>query len=196
MRAVLDCETGGLDYTKHALIQVAILIPDKDAHINLHIRPFRGAKFSVEASKVNGFTKEDVLNDKTRLNEGEAAIKLERFIKKHFGSNKAKIIAHNSQFDYEFVRAWLDRTKKIVKFSDLFEKNWSCTQKLFTELRDEGLINCPSVRLIDLSKYFGISLENAHDALADITATAELHKIYLDFIHSGDKSLLRPLEKV
>ena len=78
-------------------------------------------------------------------------------------------VAHNSRFDYDFVR------EEFRRLGYTFTRKQLCTVRL-TRKTYPGL---KSYSLGNLVKHFGIQLDNHHRALADATATTELLKFCL-----------------
>ena len=78
-------------------------------------------------------------------------------------------VAHNSRFDYDFVK------EEFRRLGYTFTRKQLCTVRL-TRKTFPGL---KSYSLGNLVKHFGIRLDNHHRALADATATTELLKFCL-----------------
>lgn len=78
-------------------------------------------------------------------------------------------VAHNSRFDYDFIR------EEFRRLGYTYMRKQLCTvrltRKTFPGLRSYSLSN--------LTKHFGIKLENHHRAFADAMATTELLKMSL-----------------
>ena len=78
-------------------------------------------------------------------------------------------VAHNSRFDYDFIR------EEFRRLGYTYMRKQLCTVRL-TRKTYPGL---RSYSLGNLTKHFGIELDNHHRAFADATATTELLKLNL-----------------
>lgn len=183
----LDVETGGLDPKTRPVLQCGIVIPKLNKTLNVKCRA-GGLKVDPAALEINGLTMDD-MEDPNRLTQVQGALAVKDFILEHVGG-RAEVVCHNEKFDGAFIQEWFDRVG--VPFRDCFHYQWECTLKLFLTLRNRRKINPPNLKLGTLCKYFGIPLENAHDAVADVWATVELYRLYNRFLDSGDFSLLEP----
>jgi len=176
---VVDFETGGLDPSLHDPVQVAVMVLDSStllplAQFSTYIQP-EAERVTQDAFVVNKLSL-DLLQDAPGKEEAFKA--LVEFLKPY---GQGFFVAHNAKFDYDFFKAWA-RTSAPVGFDtdQQFDRRILCTaqmalQKLVLQER-----RVSSVRLGGLTEYFGIK-HNAHDALGDVLATAELLKICLSY---------------
>ncbi|MCR5373639.1 MAG: hypothetical protein K6E41_09275 [Solobacterium sp.] len=148
---VIDLETTGLDQLKDEIIEIAavkikrgLVIDEFSSLVNID------KKISAEISALTGITN-DMLADQPRLNELIPA--LADFI------GSADIAAHNAAFDRGFLtRSWPDQRQWIDTLT-LAQIVYPCE---------------PSHSLAWLTQAFGIENPNAHRAMSDALATAEL----------------------
>lgn len=88
----------------------------------------------------------------------------------------AQLVAHNATFDGPFLRAWFERV------SEYFPGNYRmlCTvQRALWLFHEHPHLSPPTdYKLGTLCNYFGVRLDpgEAHTALADVRATAELYR--------------------
>jgi DNA polymerase III subunit epsilon len=79
----------------------------------------------------------------------------------------AIVVGHNVAFDWAFVTSALERTGRRPSVEPLR----LCTLELSRTLDPE---RTASHRLVDVCERHGVTLDHAHDALADARATAQL----------------------
>lgn len=87
-------------------------------------------------------------------------------------------VAHNAQFDAKMMRAELRRAGR----DDMFEETrQTCTMRSCKAYQDAGMPikRGQYVKLEEACKFFGIVLENAHDAMADAEACREVLAILI-----------------
>lgn len=191
MYLFFDTETTGLPRNWKApvtdvnnwprMIQLAYLIYDLDgsrlAERNHIIKP-SGFTIPHDASRIHGITTERALEEgedlKTVLDEFS-----------EFAENSSCLVAHNMSFDEKIVGAELIRNRMA---NCVMEKKKICTMEISTNFcRIEGPYGYKWPKLPELHfKLFGTSFDDAHDAYADINATAKcfwelkkLGKIYM-----------------
>ena len=183
----LDVETTGLDSKNCRIIQIALYIPKIDQGLDLKLKAEDG-ELQAGAFKVNGIDP-DTLNDDDRMSQADGIRELIRWCHKHSGGTRLNVCCHNADFDQAWVKEWFTREK--MSFKDTFHWSWECTYKMYTSLRNWGLIRPRGVKLTDLCNYLNIRVKGAHDALADVKMTVEIYKRLYNFIHSADINVLR-----
>ncbi len=173
---VLDIETTGLSKYMHKITEIAAvkikgkkIIGEYQSLINpeTHIPSF--------ITRLTGIN-DELVKDAPKIHE-----ELPNFLE--FLSDKP-IIAHNASFDYGFLSHNVDTH---LKTNFLNEK--ICTRKLANRLLPE----LPSKKLSILCELFEITNEQAHRAMADTKATAEL---FLKMRNMMQKSNIKTLEEV
>lgn len=123
------------------------------------------------ASQINGLT-DDFLNA-----NGIPVAHILDFYSGHI-TDGLVVVAHNAIFDKKIMRGELRRAGK----PDLFEQTRSiCTMKAMDAYAPQGLcMSSPGfVKLQVACDFFGIVLENAHDAMADCEAARGLLEILI-----------------
>lgn len=106
---------------------------------------------------IHGITENDVKNAPTFGQVWEEI--------KHYFNGKYILTAYNAAFDMQILRACLDEYKIIIPDFDYF-----CTMRASSSLLGKNL----SSKLSDRCEYFNISLCDAHNALCDCEACANV----------------------
>jgi uncharacterized protein (TIGR02145 family) len=181
------------------LVQLAYLVYDFDGNLihscNEMIKP-SGFKIPTEASNVHGITTEMASQRGTDINDV-----FELFLI-HLKRSKI-IVAHNMAFDEKIIGSELIR---LGKENIIVAKEKVCTMLNTVDLcKIDGPYGYKWPKLEELHRFlFNHDFEGAHDALADIQATArcfwELKKIGVIHFHSNNiapisKSLMEKLKK-
>lgn len=158
--AIVDIETTGGSPTTSKITEIAIVITDGEKIIDQYetlLYPEQNIPYNITA--LTGISNEMVAHSpkffevaKTILSYLEGRI----------------FVAHNVNFDYGFVR----QEFKSLGYS--YESENMCTVRLSRK----AFPGLPSYSLGKLTKSLGITLNNAHRAMADTMATVEVfHKI-------------------
>ncbi|MBF0501469.1 MAG: 3'-5' exonuclease [Candidatus Riflebacteria bacterium] len=172
-----DTETGGVDPVKNEIITLAgkMEIAGEIADvIDIKIRPSSPEAVSDEALSVNGLTREQIMAFPPAKDAYNALLSfLGKYISKFDKTDKAAMAGYNVHFDQEFLRA-LFRRMNDKYFGSWFNNDPIDPLPVLRWLKNCGIIQLPNFKLATACEYFGISLTNAHDAQADITATREL----------------------
>jgi DNA polymerase-3 subunit epsilon len=162
--AVVDVETNGLSSRRHRVLQLAIVRARGDGTIvdrwSTLVRP--GWARVGRSSRVHGLTRRD-LKGAPRFGDfvGELVSRLDG----------ALVAGHNVGFDWAFLRRGLRRSGYPVPDAARL-----CTLRLSRSLDPDRQA---SHRLVELCERYGVPLDQAHDALADATATARLLPLLL-----------------
>lgn len=117
---VIDVETGGVDCTQDALLEVAVVMLNYDAQQQLvpqftesvHIQPFAGGRLTAEAMAINGIDPDHPF--RFAMPEAEALEHIFTAIYqgvKNSGCQRAVLVGHNAHFDLNFLQAAIARCK-------------------------------------------------------------------------------------
>lgn len=173
----IDTETTGLSDKKHGIISIAAIIDiDGKAVESFEMEMKPTGRFCDDgALQVNGYTRQQI----SRFTPWEQVLpvfmaKLNFLSRKYYSDLQFTLGGQNIPFDNRFVRSWCGGA---VEYWEILvdQKNMIDTQKIskqFPELE--------SHKLGDLCRAFGITLSNAHNAMADIEATRSLYYAMLD----------------
>ena len=167
---VVDVETTGLSTSSDVILQVGAVITDASGHIkrrfSTYVRPGNGTlpwdSPNPPAHEIHGITNDDVNRG---LTTRRALRRLRRLAKRRV------LVAHNAKFDYGFIASESQRHSIALDVAQPV-----CTLELSRKLDPK---RAESHRLATLCERYGIPLDNAHDALCDATATAQLLSILI-----------------
>jgi len=180
---VIDFETGGLDASLHDPVQIAAIILDgktlKERGRFVSMIKASRDRLTEEALKVNKKTLEEIESAPTSLEV------LENFIKFCEPHGKLIPVAHRATFDLSFLKMlWVSNGKDLKEYRKVISDS--------AEICTKGLAICkfrnkiPVVYDYGLEKlviFLRIKHENAHDALSDAEATADLFRRLLLPLH-------------
>lgn len=175
---VIDLETGGTDEAENPIMQIAFQCLDYKGKLieeytyNEIIKPYGGLKIEKDAIKVHGITekranKEGVSIQVALTNFIEVCKKLNpSFGKKGAKFRKPTIVAHNAEFEMDFLMENVDNI--LGKY--LFEYVEGVPMDTL-KLGRMAYPNSPTHKLGVLAKLMGVELTDAHDAMSDVKAT-------------------------
>jgi ribonuclease T len=117
---VVDVETGGFDWTRHALLEIAAIPIDLDADghfvlgdtVSAHVVPAPGTEIDPKSLEVTGIIIDHPFRmakqEKEALDHIFAAVRAA--IRKH-GCQRAILVGHNAHFDLNFLNAAVARVQ-------------------------------------------------------------------------------------
>ena len=173
---VVDVETGGFNHETDALLEIAVVLLDRDATgrwsrretLSCHVEPFPGANLDAKALEFNGIVPESPLR----------AAKSEREALKHVcepirdqlretGCTRAVLVGHNPAFDLSFVHAAARRAR--------YRRNPFHSFTVFDTATLGGLAYGQTV-LAKMAQAAGLGWDagEAHSAIYDAQMTAEI----------------------
>ncbi len=179
----LDTETTGLEVADSSAFELAMILVDNGKLVCercFWLNPLGGAiQYHEDAGKVHGYSEADILAFPP---EAEQVPKIAAFLAdaregfKADGSRSEKLIiaGYNVGFDIKHLGALLERHGfHLADYVD-----GSVTADVFGQVKKAGIQKAlpylPDRKLGTVAKHLGVSLENAHDAMADIRATREV----------------------
>jgi DNA polymerase-3 subunit epsilon len=157
--AVVDVETSGLSLRRHHVLQIGLVVVDGHGRVidrwSSLVAPRRRWWFRVGPVGIHGIRRQMVRS-------APPGSEVLRELAARLG--EAHFVAHNAEFDAEFLRkAGKTHGVTVPIVSPL------CTLMLSRRLDPDRQL---SHRLTDLCARYGIELVRPHDALADADATA------------------------
>lgn len=182
----IDTETTGKQpVDKYSLIQVAGVICEEEddrsltevSSFNLRMAPWPNDLIEAQALEVNGETIERI---RTYPDPCSVHKEFTRLLKQHVDpfnkKDKFHLVAFNASFDMDHLRSW------FKKCGDEYFGSWCWFPPIeVMTLAAEKLRSCRSemvnFKLSTVAERLGVSLENAHDALADTLAMKEIYEI-------------------
>lgn len=173
--AIIDIETTGTTALRDKIIEIAIIILEKDVEVARYstlINPERS--IPLEITRITGITN-SMIEDAPRFYE------VAKDIIKH--TEGCIFVAHNVHFDYSFIQ------KEFAELGYDFTRKKLCTLQL-AKRNFKGL---HSYSLGNLIKYFDIAVDNRHRAMDDTVAAAEIFKRILAL--NPDYSMTTPIVK-
>jgi len=172
-----DCETGGTDSKTCALLQLAAIIDVDGKPVDKfcsYVRPFPGDIVEDEALAVNGLKREDLAGfPEPRKVYAEFSVMLDRHVSKFNRADKLFPAGHNVRYDREVLEAFARRCGDVYLGSFV---SWKFVDSLtlLTLFEWMGGPALADYKLGTCCDHYGVKIEKAHDALADVTATREL----------------------
>lgn len=171
-----DTETTGLDPIKNDIIQLAAIIEIDGQECDrfvIEMQPFSYDNISQEALDTHGMSIETIKTFQT-CQEGYKKIlsALDRYIDKYDKNDKFIVCGYNVRFDIDFLNQFFQKNGNDYLFSYFGAQQDPLP--VFGYLKGNGQINPQNLKLVTMCQELGVSLENAHDAMADIDATKRL----------------------
>lgn len=167
---VVDVETTGLSTSDDLILQLGAVVTDSQGAIKrrfaTYVKPGSG-EFPWEGNQPPAHHVHGITND-TLLTGVPAKRALRRFRRL---ARRRIVVAHNAKFDYGFITSESQRHGVPLDLGQPV-----CTLEMSRKLDPKRE---SSHKLASLCEKYGIPLDNAHDALADATATAQLLAILL-----------------
>ncbi len=186
MVASIDCETTGTVAGFHEIIQLAIVPLDHQLKsldgwcpFYTNIQPNHPERIDKEAFKINGLNLNALMD---APNQDRVIDLFEEWFETLPLPADGKLIplSHNYIFEHAFLNAWLGKPT----FDRYFHYHARDAMQLALAIKDKlalaGLeLPFESISLVNLCEIYGIKNNNAHDALADALAEAELYRTLL-----------------
>jgi DNA polymerase-3 subunit epsilon len=174
-----DTETTGLNPEKNDIIQLAGIIEingeEKERFI-LEMQPFSYDNIEQGALDTHKITIDKIKTFQTPQQAYKEIITLfDRYVDKYNKSDKFIVCGYNVKFDIEFLTNFFKKNNNEYLFS-----YFGAVQDplpVFGYLKGCGQINPENLKLVTMCQELNVSLENAHDAMADVSATKKLIEV-------------------
>lgn len=161
--AVLDLETTGFSPARgDRIIEIGLVRLDPQGHVDDEWSTLVNPRRTVRATRVHHITSADVAAAPTMAELAPGLVDKLR---------DRVVVAHNSSFDVGFLTAELRTAGMTIPPEPIPSV---CTMRQSTRF-----LHARSRRLVDCCEAAGVSLRDAHSALGDARATAELFGHYL-----------------
>jgi len=183
----VDIETAGLSPTKHPIIQLGAIAVDEQLspveafEVKVQFDSRRASKSSLRKNHYHpGRWAVEALPPK------EAALEFAEFLRRHATTpmlaadgtlyHVAQLVAHNASFDGPFLLSWYE--KLGIYLPARFQMMCTLQRALWFFAEHPELPLPDNFKLATLCEHFGIDFHaaQAHDALADVTATLALYR--------------------
>ena len=186
---VHDCETGGLDFTKNPITQYACVILDpftlKEVdRYETFVKPYDDLVVEKQALEHTMVSMSDIKNGITRkkLYETLKTLYTNYQVKgKYKDANRIVSVGHNVPFDHGFIE---------YVFQSQGDSMWNYFQPNFVDTLvlaklAWGLTGDEKLNLTACSERAKIKLSDAHGAMNDVEATANLLRYFAKKMRSG-----------
>jgi DNA polymerase III epsilon subunit-like protein len=159
----IDCETGGLDETKHALLSIGLVELDENYNParlkEVFIKPT--LEVQGEAAKINGYSPREWAKN-SALDLLDAVEQIKEWLPR-----TCTFIAHHSPFDQKFI----ETNFTSINF---YPREWICTKKLYQSIAGNPCnLNIAAVKVGHWPQDYS---RNIHGALIDALACAAVYK--------------------
>ena len=200
-----DLEAAGPNPKRHPIVQVAAIAIDANL---CPVETFEAKiLFDERQANRNSLRKNHYRRGiwaRKGLEPEAAARSFAEFLRRHasvamLGSDGepyhlAQLVAHNAQFDAEFLQTWYERLYMYLParyqvFCTMQRALW-----YFQEHLDES--RPTDFKLATLCKHFGVPFHaaNAHDALGDVTATVALYRAISKRLERPGSVYMHPIQ--
>lgn len=180
----LDLETTGIDYNKHAIIEISGIV-DIDNEVKqefqLFAAPRSGQIVSKEALKLQGLTIENLKDEKVFKNPLDVHKQLLEtlglYVNKFDKADKFFLIGYNIlHFDIDFLRKWFELASDNYYGSWLFNPGID-VMAISAYLLMSKRMELENFKLGTVAKYFGVEIDDSklHSGLYDVQITRELY---------------------
>lgn len=174
----LDLETTGLNSKTSGIIEAAgcfELNGEVLKEFELLINPFTYPKQIEVQEKALAVNNRTIPEIQTFLDQKQCLDWLNSWIEYYvtqYGCNRPYIVGYNVGFDVDFIKEWYSANN--MKYSLYFQYKFIDVMQHVMLLSYLGVLDPYNNTLKDMCLKFGINIDNAHTAIADIRATREL----------------------
>ncbi len=184
----LDTETTGLDANVNDIIQIAGII-EIDGQIEdkfeFLMRPFDGGRVDDKALQVNKRTRQEIAAfENPQIQLGMFQSLLARYVHPDIYTDCFLMVGHNVEFDKNFIQAWFRKAGQGSNYRKFFDYKVVDTYPLIFTLDQVFKFGLKNHKLETIAQFFGIPIQ-AHDAMADITATREVLQYVIKRLQAG-----------
>lgn len=158
--AVVDLETTGLSAVDHEIIEVGTIIVNKtEIEASYHALVKTKAGIPQDIQKLTGLSEEEIEQDGQEL---ESVMLVFLACVKDL-----PVISHNSDFDYQFIRAACERCN-LPLFSNRCIDTLAMARRLLDDVKN--------YKLTTLVEYFNVQTSGSHRSLEDCLATKQVYE--------------------
>ena len=172
----LDLETGGLDYKKHPILQLAGIINVGADHEEFNFKIIPYMECDNEALEINGLGEVTEEFEDAYMVYNKFLRILDKYIDKFDKTDKFNLVTYNGHnFDCQFLREFFEYNKNLYFGSYFFYP--SIDMMLLAAYAAIGQRHkLPNFKLGTVARSLGIEVDesNLHDALFDVKLTKEI----------------------
>jgi len=181
INVAVDVETTGLEFGTHEIVQIAVVILDKDFNVTSerffsNIQPNRAEFADPTAMKVNGLDLKYLEKHAPVVYEVLSSFRVWRY--ELFDDAIFYPLFHNGVFDVPFLKLLFP----MGRYEQIFHYHTRDTFSVARTMKDCGLIDPESCSLGKLAEYFGIVNDKPHHALEDAKTTAAVYRKLLEVL--------------
>jgi DNA polymerase III alpha subunit (gram-positive type) len=163
---LLDFETTGLSYQKDKVIEIGMIVLDRNPLTNKFVvveeyNRFIKIDFKLDPVIINLTNITDEMLENEGIFESEVADKIYSVL-----NDKTLFMAYNLQFDVSFL------IEMVKNYHRDFEFNFDCLDVMAVYKDRQPYPH----RLKDAISFYGVDVENTHRAVDDVKATLEVFK--------------------
>ena len=174
---VIDCETGGLDPKKNALLEIGARLYEDDGRM---LNAFN-KKIMWDSSMPTTISVGALAINQCNPIDGDSAPVVAREFARWIGNITSQkdvaLLGHNLQFDCDFISIFLERYG-FTNWMESFRHRKVDTQHIALFVQEAGLIP-PHVKLSlnTLNRhFFGEDIQKHHTAMPDVEATFAIYR--------------------
>lgn len=164
---VIDLETTGFQSKHHRAIEIAVVTLDPAGRIEDQWSTLLQPDRDIANSHIHGIRPSDLVEAPRFQDIAERLVR---------SCQNRILVAHNADFDYRFLRS---------EFFKATQSDWPDLPSLCTMQLATNFLRVASRKLDICCEAAGIHLSNAHSAMGDAQATAELFRYYLQQLKMG-----------
>lgn len=172
----VDTETTGIDHVDSGAFQIAYIFRNKDITEEkvLYLNPLDdNIIYHKEAGLIHGIPEEEIRSyPSASIVIPELVEKLKELVATDDGK-KLYIAGYNVIFDYMHLKSLIEKYTES-KMDEFFYPQMADVFSQAKKGKLMGRVNTVNLKLTTVCKSFNVKLDNAHNALADITATRDL----------------------
>lgn len=196
---VLDLETGGFEFKKHAITEIAYVILNENMEIiherSMYIKPNYNPNREYIDSALN-YT--NITLDKLESEGIEAKetykIMVSDFKKFKLSYNKVILVGQNfAEFDKDFLEDFFNQFEAPTEkqnFSLYKHVSKHIEDTMFYSRKKWGGVEVENHKLDGICERLGVQLTNAHKAINDVKATAECFKYFYNEIRNNNGNII------
>lgn len=186
----IDVETSGLDPKKNDILELGIIIEIngiiKERH-DIYMQPFNYEALDKKALEVNNFTIEQIRKfAHPRTVYPILSQMFSKYVNKYNKTDKFTPCGYNISFDLNFLAEFWNKNDDQYFGSFIHWGQKLDAMTILSAMQYKGFHEFENIKLATVCKYFKIPLLDAHNALADITATRLLLQKVLGYIRHPD----------